>query len=108
MGCSLFSNSHFEMGVTVMGVAEHFGHTGLVSQNNFCHIKAVSENKKDVYSKYSRILYLFFNRYACFLSLKPHFEPILSIHCSSLIKVETKHQTNFLLTKLQKRVHKRL
>ena len=26
MGCSLFSNSHFQMGVTVMGFAEHFGH----------------------------------------------------------------------------------
>jgi len=26
MGCSLFSNSHFHMGVTVMGLAEHFGH----------------------------------------------------------------------------------
>ena len=25
MGCSLFSNSHFQMGVTVMGIAEHFG-----------------------------------------------------------------------------------
>ena len=25
MGCSLFSNSHFQMGVTVMGFAEHFG-----------------------------------------------------------------------------------
>ena len=25
MGCSLFSNYHFQMGVTVMGFAEHFG-----------------------------------------------------------------------------------
>ena len=25
MGCSLFSNSHFQMGITVMGFAEHFG-----------------------------------------------------------------------------------
>ena len=25
MGCSLFSNSHFQMGVTVMGFAEPFG-----------------------------------------------------------------------------------
>ena len=25
MGCSLFSNSHFQMGVTVMGFADHFG-----------------------------------------------------------------------------------
>ena len=25
MGYSLFSNSHFQMGVTVMGFAEHFG-----------------------------------------------------------------------------------
>ena len=24
MGCSLFSNSHFQMGVIVMGFAEHF------------------------------------------------------------------------------------
>ena len=27
MGCSLFSNSHFQMGVTVMGFAEHFRHS---------------------------------------------------------------------------------
>ena len=27
MGCSLFSNSHFQMGVTVMGFAEQFGHS---------------------------------------------------------------------------------
>ena len=27
MGFSLFSNSHFQMGVTVMGFAEHFGHS---------------------------------------------------------------------------------
>ena len=27
MGCSLSSNSHFQMGVTVMGFAEHFGHS---------------------------------------------------------------------------------
>ena len=26
MGCSLFSSSHFQMGVTVMGFGEHFGH----------------------------------------------------------------------------------
>ena len=26
MGCPLFSNFHFQMGVTVMGFAEHFGH----------------------------------------------------------------------------------
>ena len=26
MGCYLFSNYHFRMGVTVMGFAEHFGH----------------------------------------------------------------------------------
>ena len=26
IGCSLFSNSHFQMGDTVMGFAEHFGH----------------------------------------------------------------------------------
>ena len=26
MGCSLFSNYHFQMGVAVMGFAEHFGH----------------------------------------------------------------------------------
>ena len=25
MGCSLFSNSHFQMGVTVMGFAKNFG-----------------------------------------------------------------------------------
>ena len=25
MGYSLFSNSHFKMGVTIMGFAEHFG-----------------------------------------------------------------------------------
>ena len=25
MGCSLFSNSHLQMGVTIMGFAEHFG-----------------------------------------------------------------------------------
>ena len=25
MGCSPFANSHFQMGVTVMGFAEHFG-----------------------------------------------------------------------------------
>ena len=25
MGCSLFSNSHLQMGVTVIGFAEHFG-----------------------------------------------------------------------------------
>ena len=25
MGCSLFSNSYFQMGVTVMGYTEHFG-----------------------------------------------------------------------------------
>ena len=25
MGCSLFSNSHFQIGVNVMGFAEHFG-----------------------------------------------------------------------------------
>ena len=25
MGCSLFQNSHFQMGVTVMGFPEHFG-----------------------------------------------------------------------------------
>ena len=25
MGGSLFSNSHFQMGVTIMGFAEHFG-----------------------------------------------------------------------------------
>ena len=25
MGCSLFSYFHFQMGVTVMGFAEHFG-----------------------------------------------------------------------------------
>ena len=25
MGCSLSSNPHFKMGVTVMGFAEHFG-----------------------------------------------------------------------------------
>ena len=25
MGCFLISNSHFQMGVTVMGFAEHFG-----------------------------------------------------------------------------------
>ena len=30
MGCPLFSNSHFQMGVTVMGFAEHFGHCILV------------------------------------------------------------------------------
>ena len=27
MGCSLFSNFHFQMGVTVIGFAEHFGHS---------------------------------------------------------------------------------
>ena len=32
MGCSLFSNSHFQTGVTVMGFAEHFGHNLLVSK----------------------------------------------------------------------------
>ena len=26
MGCYPFANSHFQMGVTVMGFAEHFGH----------------------------------------------------------------------------------
>ena len=26
MGCSPFANSRFQMGVTVMGFAEHFGH----------------------------------------------------------------------------------
>ena len=25
MGCSLFSNSHFQMGVTAIGFAAHFG-----------------------------------------------------------------------------------
>ena len=30
MGCSLFSNSHFQMGVTVMGFEELFGHSQLL------------------------------------------------------------------------------
>ena len=28
MGCSPFADSRFQMGVTVMGFAEHFGHRG--------------------------------------------------------------------------------
>ena len=28
MGCSPFANYRFQMGVTVMGFAEHFGHNG--------------------------------------------------------------------------------
>ena len=32
MGCSLFSNSHFQMGVTVMGFAEHFGLTYILEK----------------------------------------------------------------------------
>ena len=27
MGCSPFANSRFQMGVTVMGFVEHFGHS---------------------------------------------------------------------------------
>ena len=50
MGCSLFSNSHFQMGVTVMGFAEDFGHCfiALVSPEflsthlYFVHIKFVN------------------------------------------------------------------
>ena len=32
MGCSLFSNYHFQMGVTVMEFAEDFGHSDLKYQ----------------------------------------------------------------------------
>ena len=44
MGYSLFSNDHFQMGVTVMGFAEDFGqdHPG---QSNFCSEKKSSEVK---------------------------------------------------------------
>ena len=40
MGCSSFSNSHFQMGVTLMGFAEHFG---LYLPR--CHIESTLEPK---------------------------------------------------------------
>ena len=54
MGCSLFSNSHFQMGVTVMGFAEHFG------QVQFDHPKslmAVSSRVPQAASMHSSILF---------------------------------------------------
>ena len=50
MGYSLFSNSHFEMGVTVMGFAEHFGHTLLKG-----YISPVIDRKQNLNGFYPRL-----------------------------------------------------
>ena len=34
MGCSLFSNYHFQMEITVMGFAKHFGHSLLKNSDS--------------------------------------------------------------------------
>ena len=37
MGYSLSSNSHFQMGVTIIGFAEHFGHYYVVASVGMCN-----------------------------------------------------------------------
>ena len=38
MGCSLFSNFHLQMGVTVMGFAEHFGPDLIIENLEYLHV----------------------------------------------------------------------
>ena len=51
MGCSLFSNSHLQMGVTVMGFAKHFGH---------CHVGQLRFEKADRFVFFHKLDFLTF------------------------------------------------
>ena len=66
MGCSLFSNSHFQMGITVMGFAEHFGQ-GLKEIDSSC-----------IYPFFSDWIWIFIRNFSVMSRRKSHQAPFIS------------------------------
>ena len=56
MGCSLFSNYHFQMGVTVMGFAEDFGLYLKMRLLRYCCLIIDDEGHSSVFRFYNSLL----------------------------------------------------